>query len=94
MFTNFKSLSDLFRFLEATNHVANLSRLMEHFRSRFWGLASLSFSFMMDTELEEEVDESEEISGAWSMMIVVTLWMPDLLAENVSAVSAWTYKTN
>ena len=64
LITIFRSLSDLFRFFEAANHVANLSRLIEHFRSRFCGLASLSFNFMMDTELEEDVEESEEISGA------------------------------
>jgi hypothetical protein len=39
---------------------------------------------MMETDDDDEVDESDEISGALSMMIVVTL---PRLDENVTAVS-------
>jgi hypothetical protein len=84
VFTSFKSLSDLFFVFEVTNQVASLSRLMEHFLSLFCGFASRSLNFMMETDDDDEVDESDEISGALSMMIVVTL---PRLDENVTAVS-------
>jgi hypothetical protein len=84
VFTSFKSLSDLFFVFEVTNQVASLSRLMEHFLNLFCGFASRSLNFMMETDDDDEVDESDEISGALSMMIVVTL---PRLDENVTAVS-------
>ena len=76
--------------LDATSQVANLSKLMEHFRTLFCGLGNLSFSLTMETEdVVEEVDEdveSVESSGALSMMIVATRLFR--FPENVTAVSA------
>ena len=92
--TSLRSLSDLFLVLEATSHVASLSRLMEHFRSRFWGLASLSLNLMMETDDDVDVDESVDISDALSTTIFVTAALDRLPAQATVVSTAPTYKTS